>query len=264
MNSTANRVSVLKRIVPAPLRNVLRPYWNRIASSPNEGDRWAREIANVGPAQRWEGLQQDEIAYWDDMLGSIRMNPKRPLQPYLVSLIDAPSGSLVELLDVGAGPMTFLGYKWPGRKIHITALDPNASEYDRLLAKHEVDPPCRTTFGFVEDLSAFVKMSFFDLVHARNCIDHSKDPVKAIDQMVRATKPGCCVFLNHWISEGRRNKYGGAHQWNLFPQEGRFFVDRPGMSPVDIGEMLKGRANVTIGSSPHGAEWFTVTIRRRA
>ena len=194
MNSTANRVFALKRIVPAPLRNVLRPYWNRMASSPSEGERRAQEIAEVGPAQRWEGLQQGEIDYWDEMLGSIRMNPKRPLQPYLMNLIDAPLGSRLELLDVGAGPMTFLGHKWQGREIYITALDPNASEYDRLLAKHELDPPCRTTVGYVEDLSAFVQMSSFDLVHARNCIDHSKDPLKAIDQMVCAAKPGCCVF----------------------------------------------------------------------
>ncbi|HET7892216.1 MAG TPA: methyltransferase domain-containing protein, partial [Candidatus Sulfotelmatobacter sp.] len=117
----------------------------------------------------------------------------------------------------------------------------------------------------VEDLGSVVPHSFFDLVHARNCIDHSKDPLQAIREMVRAVKPGCCVYLNHWISEGRRNKYSGPHQWNLFHHDGRFLVDRPGMYPVDVGaETVKGIADVTVVPSPDGAEWFAVTIRRRA
>lgn len=265
MNSIVNRFSLLKRIVPARLRNVLRPYWNPTASSPSEGDRRAQEIAEVGPAQRWEGLQHEELDFWDNALASVRTNPNKPLQDHLRKLINATPGSEVEILDVGAGPLTYLGKKWPGHELRITALDPNAAEYDLLLAKHCIEPPCRTVPGYVEDLGSVVPHSFFDLVHARNCIDHSKDPLQAIREMVRAVKPGCCVYLNHWISEGRRNKYSGPHQWNLFHHDGRFLVDRPGMYPVDVGaETVKGIADVTVVPSPDGAEWFAVTIRRRA
>ena len=264
MNSAVNKVSVLKKMLPTPLRNILRPYWNRIL--PSEAELRARKIAEVGPAQLWRRVQDHEIGFWDDLLGSTqmpRMNANRGLPAYVTELIPQP-GARVEILDVGSGPMTILGDHWRGRDVRITAIDANAAEYDRLLAKHGITPPCRKKFGYAEDLGSIVPVSSFDLVHARNCIDHSKDPLRAIEHMVRAVKPGCCVFLNHYISEGRRNQYAGPHQGNLFPLGGRFFVDRPGMRPVDIGEMLKGRADVTIGSSPHGAEWFTVTIRRRA
>jgi SAM-dependent methyltransferase len=251
-------------MVPARVRDVLRPFWGNAAKTSNEGDRRAQEIADVGPAQRWDGLQQHELDFWDNALASVRTNPNKPLQEHLRKLIDAGPGSKVEILDVGAGPLTYLGQKWPERELGITALDPNAAEYDRLLAKHCIEPPCRTVFGYVEDLSSVVPESFFDLVHARNCIDHSKDPLKAIREMVRAVKPGCCVYLNHWISEGRRNKYGGPHQWNLFHRDGRFLVDRPGMEPVDVGtETVNGVADVTVVPSPDGAEWFAVIIRRR-
>jgi len=250
-----------------PLSKVLKPLWSRIASASREGEKRAREIEEIGPAQRWQEVQQDEIEYWEKLLGSdqaqraARTNPDRPFQPYLMKLIENP-GARVEILDVGAGPMTFLGHKWPGCEVHITAIDPNAAEYDRILAKLAITPPCRTKVGYVEDLGNVVSMSYFDLVHARNCIDHSKDPVKAIDEMVRAVKPGGCVFLNHYISEGRRNEYGGPHQWNLFPRAGRFYVDRPGMNPVDICQRLSGIADVSIGSGLHGPESFIVTIRR--
>ena len=249
------------KVLSQHLRNVLWPYWNRIVSPSDEKLR-AREIARLGPAQRWAGIQHGEIAFWDNALGSVRTNPNKPLQETIRRLIDAAPGSRIEILDVGAGPLTYLGSKWPERDVHITALDPNAAEYDRLLAKHCIEPPCRTTFGWVEDLASSVPLSFFDLVHARNCIDHSKDPLRAIEEMVRAAKPGCRVFLNHWISEGRRNKYGGPHQWNLFQRNGRFLVDRPGMRPIDVAEKLLGTAEVTVGPSPDGKEWFAVTITR--
>lgn len=250
------------------LPTVFRPLWSRIAPGSRDARRREREISKIGPTQRWQGLQQDEIRFWEDLLGSdqaqraARMNPERPFQPYLMKLIEAPAGR-VEVLDVGAGPMTFLGHKWPGCEIHITAIDPNAAEYDRILAKLGITPPCRTKFGYVEELASVVPMSFFDLVHGRNCIDHSKDPVKAIDDMVQAVKPRGCVFLNHYISEGRRNGYGGPHQWNLFPRNGRFYVDRPGITPIDISKRLEDLADVSIGPPLHGPESFTVTIHRR-
>lgn len=244
------------------LPNVLRPLWSRIALPSADARRREREIKSLGPVQRWEGLQKDEIDFWDHVLSTTRLNPGKPLQAYLVKLIEAAPGSRVEILDVGAGPLTFLGFRWPERDVHIMALDANAAEYDRLLEKHGIEPPCRTKLGHAEDLASVVPTSFFDLVHARNCIDHSKDPIKAIKEMVRAAKPGGCVFLNHIMNEGRRNRYSGPHQWNFFPRDSRFYIDRPGLQPVDMARELGKEAEVTVEASPDGPQWFTVTIRR--
>lgn len=246
------------------LPNALKPLWNRMAPALSGARRREREIETLGPADRWAWLQKDEIGFWDNLLGSTqmrRMSPNRPLQQHLIELIPRGSSS-VEILDVGAGPATIVGDYWPGRAVRITAVDANAAEFDDLLKRHGITPPYRTRLGFAEDLERTVPMSFFDLVHARNCIDHCKDPLRAIDQMVQAVKPGCCVFMNHYISEGRRNGYGGPHQWNLFPREGHCCVDRPGLNPVDVTERLTGVADVSIGPPLMGPESFTVTIRR--
>jgi SAM-dependent methyltransferase len=245
------------------LSSVLRPLWNRIGPASREGNKRAREIETLGPVERWRGLQKDEIDFWDHVLSTTRLNPGKRLQDYLVKLIDAAPGSRVEILDVGAGPLTFLGFRWPEREVHVTALDANAAAYDRLLEKHGIEPPCRTKLGYAEDLASVVPTSFFDLVHARNCIDHSKDPLVAIKEMVRAVKPGACVFLNHIINEGRRNRYSGPHQWNFFPRNERFYIDRPGLQPINAAKELGELAEVSVDASPDGPEWFTVTIRRR-
>jgi SAM-dependent methyltransferase len=227
-------------------------------------------IALRGPSRRWAKAQEHEVDYWTQHLGMdaeqrrARSDPERILQTYLMRLIHAAPGRPVEILDVGAGPLTFVGPKFPGHELRITAIDPNAAEYDRILTKLGITPPFRTRQGFAEDLASVVPMNFFDLVHSRNAIDHSKDPMRAIEQMVQAVKPGCAVFLNHYISEGRRNDYGGPHQWNLFPRDGRFLIDRPGLRAIDVGERLKDNADVSIGTGLHGPESFTATITRHS
>ena len=266
---------IARKILPMSLRNVVRPYWHRI-----EEQLRVREIAALGPAERWAALQREEIDFWDSIFAdpgwypdkrivshmAERTDPELPLQPYVRERIIAPPGSCVEILDVGAGPLTVLGKKWPGRTVRIMPVDANADEYDKLLAKHGIKPLCRTIFGYAEDLSNIAPSSTFDLVHARNCIDHSKDPLKAISEMVRAVKPRCFVVLVHKISEGRIEKYAGPHQWNLFPQRGRFYVDRPGIRPIDVGEkLLKGIADIADITTETSEEqqWFSVAIRRR-
>lgn len=216
--------SVAKKTLPLSVRDAIRPTWHRLLL---RREIWLRahSIAKVGPAQRWPSLQAEELDFWDKVLDVknvdsemwpdlryVRGDPNLPFQEYLKELLNAPLGAHLQILDVGAGPMTMLGKKWEGRHIHITAIDPNAAAYDELLAKHGIDPPCRSRFGYAEDLSGVVPLSSFDLVHARNCMDHSKDPLRAIEEMIRVVKPGCYVFLNHKICEGRGEKYTGPHQ----------------------------------------------------
>jgi SAM-dependent methyltransferase len=186
-----------------------------------------------------------------------------PLQPQITELLDASSG-VVKILDVGAGPLTSLGKKWGSREIAITAIDPHAKEYDALLARLGIEPACRTTVGSAEELSKFLPGSHFDLVHARNSMDHSKDPFQAIREMVKVVRPGKYVLLDHKIREGEAEEYWEYHQWNFFPRRSRFYIERPGMRAVDVGKTLSGIADVSVGPSPDGPEHFCAKIRRIA
>jgi SAM-dependent methyltransferase len=264
--------AVARKFLPMELRNRIRPYWHRLIL-PNEEKRLIEEIKTLGPEKRWPSITKQEIIFWQGVLDannhdpnlwpetrSIRTDPEMPLQGYLAILIDTPPQERVKILDVGAGPLTSLGKKLPGCIVEITPIDPNAVDYNLLLQRLGIDPPRRTIYGVAEEIP--FPPSSFDLVHARNSIDHTADALKAVQEMFRVVKIGHCVYLNHKIREGRTEKYMTNHQWDFFPKRGRFYIERPGMAAVDIGHLLGNCAQISIDSSPDGSEWFSVIIRR--
>ena len=128
------------------------------------------------------------------------------------------------ILDVGSGPLTRLNKTVGGKPLNITAVDPLAPYYDRLLDSHGVVPPIRTKQGFAEDLTVLFGENTFDMVTCQNALDHSIDPLRAIDEMLAVAKVGGCVVLTHAFNEGQREGYCGLHQWNFDYQNGKFVI----------------------------------------
>jgi SAM-dependent methyltransferase len=190
-----------------------------------------------------------------------RCNPDLPLQRYITNLIDAPSGTEIHLLDVGAGPLTSLGKQWDSRKLHITAVDPLAKRYDKLLAKYRIEPPVRTIYAEAEDLRAIFPADHFDLVFAQNSIDHCFSPLQAIQQMLEVVKTDCYVFLAHSVKEGRRENYIGFHQWDFYVEEERLFISNR-KRVIDITRQVSQIASVEIELLEDS--WINARIRKRS
>ena len=76
-----------------------------------------------------------------------RLNPDIYLSDYQSQFINKIEKSVINILDVGASPFTDLGKKHPSKILNITAIDPLAHEYDKLLEKYEIVPPIRTIYG---------------------------------------------------------------------------------------------------------------------
>jgi SAM-dependent methyltransferase len=188
------------------------------------------------PIAEWSAGIDYEAGFWNQWVKtcggrwpedfSARREPGRPLDPGLESLL--PSGEISRVLDVGAGPMTVLGTRSAERCIDLVAADPLALLYDHILTAHGIIPPIPTIFATAEDLSAFFGPSCFDLVHCRNALDHSFDPVRGIEEMLRVVKQGGHVVLRHLLNEAefeaRGDHYSGFHQFNFNEREGRFYI----------------------------------------
>lgn len=168
-----------------------------------------------------------------------RLDSARPLASHLVPFVEGLP-SPVRVLDVGAGPVTAIGYRLDGKSLEITAVDVLAPQYDQMLRKHGIDPPIRTRYAEGERLSEQFADDSFDLVYAQNSLDHMRDPMETIRQMVRIAKPGAHVVLVHAVDEAESQRYIGLHQWNLSEREGRFVIWRPGQTIVVSSELGPG------------------------
>ena len=87
-------------------------------------------------------------------------------------------------------------------------------------------PHVRTCKCETERLTEMFGFDRFDVVHARNTLDHSYDPIRAVREMARVTKPGGTVLLQHYPNEGQNEGYQGMHSWNLSVVEGTFTVSK--------------------------------------
>jgi len=174
-----------------------------------------------------------------------RLDPEFPFPSNLAVLL--PHGDVMNVLDVGAGPLTILGTKCANKSIRLSAVDPLAEAYDSLLEEFNVQPLTRTVKCEAESLSSLFPPNSFDLVYARNSLDHSHTPFLAVCECLRVAKPGCFVYLEHNDNEGSHEDYQGLHQHNFTcDDEGNFFIWSPRYPRYsrNVTESLIGKAEV--------------------
>lgn len=202
----------------------------------------------------WADGLPEELSFWESALANqgknwnteefrIRTNPQLELQKDLQQLVPAPAGATVRVLDVGAGPLTRVGKRWPGRTVELVALDPLAKEYNALLARLAVPAVIPVTFGHGEKLLEQFAANSFDLACAYNSLDHSYDPLQVIQQMLAVVKPQHYVYLSHFLNVGVQERYHGLHQWNFNLRQGELFVS-DGHQTKSVAEACRGQAEV--------------------
>lgn len=221
---------------------------------------------------KWQWGLSEEVKYWShwfDTKGdewpedyAKKINPKSEFELHLRKYFHGSPNQEIQILDVGAGPMTGVGYVWPGRRIKITAVDPLAKTYAKIMTEHGVTPPIRTEFCPAETLTKRFKNRRFDLVHCRNALDHSYNPMEGIKQMLAVTKPGGTVVLDHYTNEAVALSYQGLHQWNFDVQDGRFVLWSR-LCKIDVAEELKDIATVEFETYKLGRVWVRASITKR-
>lgn len=210
-----------------------------------------------------------EVKFWDYWFATkgaewpedfrVRLNPQREFPEYLLAGI---SPADAKILDVGAGPVTSFGFTHKGSRLDITACDPLASFYDRILEKNGVVPPVRTVTAFAEELSSFFPRNAFDLVTCSNALDHSFEPVRGIEEMLLVTKMGGRVHLTHRINEAVYGHYEGLHQWNFDAEDGRFIIWN-NEQRVDVNSVFDYCAEISVNYDV-AAGYVTAMFRKTA
>jgi SAM-dependent methyltransferase len=165
----------------------------------------------------------------------------------------------VSILDVGAGPLTILGKRYPGKSLRITPVDALAHDYDRLLAEFAIDPPVRTRFCPGEELLKRFSPESFDIAYARNSLDHSYDPGAIVRNMVAVVRKNGFVVLRHVRQEGEHQNYSGFHQWNFDVENGHLVLWNR-VKKRDLTEELRPVAEVSAFMDDAGEDDWVVAV----
>jgi SAM-dependent methyltransferase len=173
--------------------------------------------------------------------------------------VHAPPGAAVSILDVGAGPMTFLPKAWVTRTVSITAIDPLAERYTEILRTGSLAAPVPTTPGKAETLRDSFAENQFDAVFTRNAFEQFGDPLLGLRQMLAVVKPG------HWVlvlQEGMRDE---AQQrrgpWVLREEDDELLMSIGDGKSIDLRDELGDAADVRVTRSWHWP-WFLAAFRK--
>ncbi len=215
--------------------------------------------------EQWHRGSFQEIEFWDHWLETsgdkwpddfaFRCDPNSQFQENLIPFLN-DSQNKIRILDVGAGPLTILGKRWQDYEIEIVPTDALAEEYEKLLRRHNVNAPVQTLYIKGEEIGLHFLPDQFDLVYARNSVDHSENPLKVIRNMLGVVRPGAYVVLSHALREGKRASYSGLHQWDFYSQNNNFFIDGMGQT-VNVSDQFLGMADVKCHEE---SDWLMVSM----
>lgn len=185
-----------------------------------------------GYIKNWIGGIKQELNFWDKWFETRglqwpeeylrRMDPA-PLFT-LDAFIDLALSAIINVLDVGSGPISPVGLRLHGREVRLVACDPLAREYKQLFLKHEIHPYVLPDFAYAEALVDLYRAESFELVHMSNALDHSLMPTVCILNMLAVVKVGGKVVLRHTENEAEHEEYRGFHQWNITEKNGMLFI----------------------------------------
>jgi SAM-dependent methyltransferase len=211
-----------------------RKLWWRLRGVPSEVAFWSKWFDRQGGM--WGAGYRKRLSH-------------RPIADPLVTEAILDRSGPVSIIDVGAGPLTYLGTSYPGRDVTVVPVDPLAPLYDRLIERAGVEPPLRTMNCAGERLVETFGEGKFDIAHARNAIDHSAEPFEVICNMLEVVKPDGVVLLRHLRNEGESASYHGFHQWN-FDVSGEHLVLWTSGCLIDVTRELVDVATVEAWLEP--------------
>ena len=170
------------------------------------------------------------------------MQADRPLLEYLRVRLPEGRGP-VRILDVGSGPVASCGWVTQGRELDVTAIDPLALIYGEAMDMAGVDPPRRTIQLDMESMGQLFEANEFDLIHLREALSQSFDPLRVLAEAVRLTRTGGAVVAAGRIDDGEFCNYYALHQWNLRLEGGQLVLWRGG-ARVLVQDVLAETAKV--------------------
>jgi len=153
-----------------------------------------------------------------------------PLNDYFIPLI----GDLkeVKILDVGSGPYPITGQFLSGVNVEITHCDSRG--FENFWSNHNAVPLFPIIVQDMEKLT--FEDNTFDIVHCVNALDHTRDALAGVKEMMRVCKVGGWVYIDCSLNQHsvRRKK----HYWDA-KEDGTFINETGKFNLKDFGFQIK-------------------------
>jgi hypothetical protein len=225
-------------------------------------------------ADKWFGGVNFEVGFWQNYLNTkgahwpddyrARLDPNKPFNSMVEEAIPDTGCREIELLDVGSGPITSLGYVSKKFDIRITATDPLADAYSVLLKEAGVTPPVKTQKCFGENLLQHFGSRRFHVCHSCNALDHSMDPRTILVAMAQLLHPQGLMYVQVHKNEGESAGYSGLHNWNFDRDENNNFIlwrsEEKYKINEDLSDFVEGQVSELV--TENGPEIFFVGYRK--
>ena len=219
-----------------------------------------------GEVAFWKNWFHSQGSQWpDDYLArtTVGVSPSEILIQTLQEIVSKKNLDSVEICDIGSGPISvaanvFSKSNFQGGR--LTLFDPLANFYAKFLSEAGLNLPT-PIFGLGETLQC---KNTFDIIYARNSIDHSFDaPLAVLNLIDQVRVGGYCVF-EHYENEALLENYDGIHHWNFEEIENDSWIWSPS-TRINVSDLLSSYCDFEIQTTKDGQKPFiTIVIKKNS
>lgn len=137
---------------------------------------------------------------------ALRLNKPQPIVDYLIPLIGFKKE--VSILDVGSGPYPITGQYLTGVSVKTTHCD--KQDFAKFWEELGEEPMVQIEKQDMENLT--YPDNSFDIVHCVNALDHTKDALAALEEMLRVCKSNGWVYIDCCLDQ--LTAQGKKHYWD--------------------------------------------------
>lgn len=158
-----------------------------------------------------------------------QFNKPLPLVDHLVQLIG--NKTQVKIADIGSGPFSRIGRFLDGVEVKVYPSD--KQDFTDFYKKHKQTSHIPIEYQDMEKLT--YPDIFFDIVYCSNALDHTRNALAAVKEMIRVCKSGGWVYIECWLDQLQT---GYKHYWDA-KEDGVFINKTDKFDLKDFGFKIK-------------------------